>query len=155
MAFDEAAVNTFVDNVASHAASLGIFRQVSFHEPKSPPGSGLRYSVWVQLMEPIGPASGLAIGSGYVVVTGRIYSNMLQKPEDDIDPAILRVATTLIKAYAGDFNFGGTARNVDVFGMYGEKLRARAGYVTVGGGMYRVMDITLPVIFNDMWDLTP
>lgn len=153
--FDEAAVNTFIDNVVSHAATLGVFRQVNSHEPKRPPGPGLLYSVWAQLIEPIGAASGLASSSGYVVVAGRIYGNMLQKPEDQIDPGILRACTMLINAYSGDFNFGATARQVDFFGTYGEKLRAQAGYVDLGGGMYRVMTITIPVVFNDMWDLVP
>lgn len=155
MAFDQAAVNTLVDNIVSHAASLGIFRAVNFHEPKSPPGSGLRYGVWADRIEPIAGASGLASTSGYVVVTGRIYGNMLQKPEDDIDPRIVTAATTLLGAYSGDFNFGATVRSVDLLGMYGSKLQATAGYVNVSGGMYRVMTITIPVVINDMWTQTP
>lgn len=153
--FDEAAVGTFVDNIVSHAASLGIFRSVNFHEPKSPPGSGLRYAVWAQRIEPLGAASGLSAASGYVVVLGRIFGNMLQKPEDEIDPRILKASTVLLNAYLGDFDFGGTARDVDVYGSYGEKLQAQAGYADYGSGMYRVMTITIPVVFNDMWNLVP
>lgn len=155
MAFDSAAVQTFVDNVVSHARTLGIFRAVNFHEPKSPPGSGFRYGVWAQRIEPLAAGSGLASTSGYVVVDGRIYGNMLQKPEDDVDPNMLTAATTLLGAYSGDFNFGSTARAVDLLGMYGEKLQAQAGYITVDSGMYRVMTITIPVIFNDMWTQVP
>jgi hypothetical protein len=151
MGFDEAAVDTFVNNVVSHASSLGIFRAVNAHEPKASPGSGLRYAVWAQRIEPLAGASGLNSTSGYVVVNGRIYGNMLQKPEDETDPRMMKAATTLIGAYSGDFDFGGTARNVDLLGMYGEKLQAVAGYLSVGDGMYRVMTIVIPVVFNDMW----
>lgn len=150
--FDEAAVNTFVDNVVSHAATLNMFRNVASHEPKRPPGPGMLYAVWADTIEPI-VGSGLASLSGYVVVSGRIYGNMLQRPEDEIDPRILKACTTLLGAYAGDFNFGATARAVDFLGQYGSKLRGQAGYVMLGDGMYRVMTITIPVIFNDMWDL--
>lgn len=150
MAFDQAAVNTLIDNITSHAAKLGIFRAVNFHEPKAPPGSGLRYGVWADRIEPV-VGSGLAATSGYVVATGRIYGNMLSKPEDDIDPRILTATSTLLDAYSGDFDFGATVRSVDLLGMYGTKLMAQAGYVTVSGSMYRVMSITIPVIINDMF----
>lgn len=157
MAFDQAAVNTLINNIVSHALKLGIFETVNTHEPKSPPslGNGLNYSVWVDRIEPIGSASGLNSTSGYVIANGRIHGNMMTKPEDDIDPRILTAATTLIGEYSGDFNFGTSIRSVDLLGMYGSKLMAQAGYLTVSGGMYRVMTITIPVIINDMWTQSP
>lgn len=153
MSFDQAAVQTLVDKIVSHASKLGVFRAVNFHEPKAAPGSGLRYAVWADEIEPIGEASGLGKASGKVVAMGRITGNMLQKPEDEIDPRILTATTTLIAAYTGDFDFGATVRAVDVFGMYGTKLKGKAGYLSIGQGMYRCMDIIIPVIVNDMWDL--
>lgn len=148
--FDQAAVLGMVDKVTSHAASLGIFRRVNTHEPKAAPGSGLTYAVWADVIEPL-DGSGLASTSGYVVLNGRIFGNMLQKPEDEIDPRIITSVVTLIGAYSADFDFGATVRAVDLLGMYGQKLGAKAGYVTIAGGMYRVMTITIPVIVNDMW----
>lgn len=148
--FDQAAVLTLVDNVVSHASKLGVFRRVNSHEPKAAPGSGLSYMVWADSIEPI-EGSGLASTSGYVILNGRIYSNMLQKPEDEIDPRIITAATTLIGAYSGDFDFGASVRAVDLLGMYGQRLAGRAGYITIAGGMYRVFTLTVPVIINDMW----
>lgn len=151
MAFDEAAVNTLVDKIVSHARALGVFRSVNFHEPKGQPGSGLRYGVWADIIQPVGAASGLSSTSGVVTVLGRIYGNALQKPEDDVDPRIMTAAVTLIGAYSGDFNFGATVRNVDLLGMYGRSLMAQAGYATIAQTTYRIMDITLPVVINDLW----
>jgi hypothetical protein len=151
MAFDEAAVNTLMTNVTDHASRLGVFRSVNKHEPKGAPGSGMRYSVWVQTIEPLGAASGLAETSGYVVLWGRIFGNAFMKPEDELDPQMLTAATTLLAAYSGDFNFGDTVRNVDLLGTFGQKMGAQAGYVTIQQTMYRVMTITIPVIINDMW----
>ena len=151
MAFDQAAVLTLIDNVVSHAMQLGIFESVNSHEPKSAPGSGLRYAVWADAIMPIAAASGVASTSGKVVLNGRVYGNMLQKPEDDVDPQIITAVTTLIGAYSGDFDFGESVRNVDLLGMYGQSLSAQAGYVTIGGAMYRVMTITVPIVINDMW----
>lgn len=149
--FDQAAVLALVDKITSHAASLGIFRSVNSHEPKASPGSSLRYAVWADVIEPLGAASGLAATSGYVMMMGRITGNMLQKPEDEIDSRMLTAATTLIGAYSGDFDFGATVRAVDLLGMYGDKLGTKAGYITIGQGMYRCMDVRIPIIVNDMW----
>jgi hypothetical protein len=151
MSFDDAAVRDLMSRVTSHAGTLGVFRRVNSHEPKSAPGNGLTYACWVQAIEPLGQASGLDSTTGYVVLLGRIYGSMLQKPEDDVDPRILSAATTLIGAYTGDFDFGETVRNVDLLGMYGQKLRAQAGYARIGESTYRIMDITIPVVINDMW----
>lgn len=152
MSFDAAAVRTLMSNVTSHAAALGIFRSVNSHEPKTAPGNGLRYAVWVQNIEPIGQASGLSATSGVVTLMGRIYGNMLQKPEDDVDPRILTAAVTLIGAYSGDFDFGSTVRNLDLLGMYGQKLGAQAGYATIGQATFRIMDVFIPVVINDLWE---
>lgn len=152
MSFDQSAVLGLIDKIVSHASSLGIFRSVNSHEPKAAPGSGLRFAVWADVIEPLGQGSGLSSTSGYVVMMGRITGNMLQKPEDEIDPRMITAATTLIGAYSGDFNFGSTVRAVDLLGMYGQKLQAKAGYVTYGQGLYRAMDVIVPVIVNDMWD---
>lgn len=151
MTFDQTAIDTVMSSVTSHALSLGIFRSVNSHEPKVAPGNGLRFAVWVQSLEPIAAASGLSSTSGYLVLQGRVYGNMLQKPEDDVDPRLTTAASTLIGAYTGDFNFGSTIRNVDLLGMYGQRLMAQAGYVTIGQNMYRVMTITVPLVVNDMW----
>jgi hypothetical protein len=152
MTFDANAVTALVASVTSHAQALGIFESVNAHEPKSAPGSGLRYAVWAQEIMPLGRASGLSMTSGRVTLQGRIYGNMLQKPEDDVDPQILTAATILIGAYTGDFDFGDTVQMVDLLGAYGVSLNAQAGYITINSSMYRVMTITVPVIINDMWD---
>ena len=153
--FDNAAVNALVASVESIAMQLGIFETVNFHEPKSPPGSGTRLAIWVQEISPLAGASGLASTSGYVVLTAQVYGNMLQKPEDQVDPAMMTAATALIGAFSADFTLGGTVRNIDLLGSYGQHLAAQAGYVSVGSQMYRVMTITIPCIVNDMWSQVP
>ena len=154
MTFDAAAVRTLVAKVESVAMKTGQFRTVNFHEPKSAPASGLRLAIWAQSIEPLGAASGLNATSGYVVLDARIYGNMLQKPEDEIDPRVMTAATVLLAAYSADFTLGGTVRNVDLTGMYGVKLGAQAGYVTIDSKMFRVMTVTVPCVINDLWSQT-
>lgn len=144
-------VNGIIDKVTSHASQLGLFETVNFHEPKSSPGGGLTLAVWADAIEPIGRASGLSATSGYLVLNARVYGNMLEKPEDDIDPRIIGAVTVLMGAYSADFDFGDLIRNVDLLGMYGRSMSAQAGYLTVDRAIYRVMTISLPLVCNDMW----
>lgn len=156
MSFDQAAVNDLFSRVQSHALALGIFETVNTHEPKSKPGNGLHAAIWVDAIRPVGRASGLSATSGVVSLRCRIYSSMLQEPQDAIDPGILTAATTLLNEYTGAFSLGGAdnIRSIDLLGMYGEMLAAQAGYVQIGSGggsMKRIMTVTLPVIVNDLW----
>lgn len=150
MSFNQAAVNTLFNKVVSHALALGVFERVNSHEPKSPPGGGTSAAVWVQSIAPV-TGSGLNATSGVVTLNVRLYSNFIQQPLDEIDPDLLTAATTLLGAYTGDFDFGGTVRAVDLLGMYGVPMSAQAGYLTHDSRVYRVMTITLPVVINDLW----
>lgn len=152
MGFDQAAVNTLFDRVVSHAMGLGIFQSINSHEPKSRPTTGgLRCAFWVQDIRSVGQASGLSATSGVVTLNGRIYSSALQQPADAIDPDMLTAATTLLGAYTGDFDLGGTVRCIDLLGMYGAPLSATAGYITQDRVIERIMTIVLPIVVNDLW----
>jgi hypothetical protein len=155
MAFNQAAVVSLVSRLESIAMATAVFRTVNTHEPKSAPGAGLRLAIWVQSIEPIALASGLASTSGYVVCSARIYGNMLAKPEDEIDPRIMTAMTTLMGAYTADFTLGGTIKNLDLLGMYGQKLGAQAGYVAIDQHLYRQMTLTVPCVISDLWSQTP
>jgi hypothetical protein len=43
-------------------------------------------------------------------------------------------------------------RNVDLLGAYGAGLSALAGYLNVDNKMFRVVDLTLPLIVNNVWE---
>ena len=151
MTFDGAAVLDLFDKVTSHAASLGLFdSQVGTHEPKNAPGNGLWCAIWVQDIGPV-MSSGLSATSGRVILQIRIGSNMLAEPQDSIDPNILSAVTVLLGEYVGHFSLGGTVRAIDLRGMEGTPMSARAGYLPIDNRLFRVMDIILPVIVNDMW----
>lgn len=151
MTFGAAAVLSLFDQVKSHAMTLGVFDRVAQHEPKNAPGNGLTCSIWVQSIDPVPDASSLIATSGRVELHVRVYSNMLQEPQDDIDPQILTAVTTLMGEYSGHFTLGGTVRDVDLLGAHGQALSAQAGYLDIDHKLYRVMVITLPIILNDMW----
>ncbi len=151
MAFDQAAVTSLIDKLVSTAMQLGVFRSINSHEPKSAPGTGLRLAIWCQSIEPVGLASGLASTSGYVVHQARVYGNMLAKPEDEIDPRLMTAMAALMGAYSEDFTLGGTVRNIDLLGEYGQRLAAQAGYITIDSHMYRIFTLTVPCVIDDLW----
>ncbi len=134
----------------SHVMALGRFDRVGRHEPKNAPGSGLTVAI---IGAAIGPSegSGLAATQARVEFTVRIYSNMTQEPQDGIDPELLSATDALLNAYSGDFQLGAAVMAVDLLGAYGAPLAAQSGYVTVDQTMFRVMDITLPMVIADAW----
>lgn len=140
--------------LTSHAQAVGGFERVIGHEPKNAPGQGLTAAYWVAGIEPI-QNSGLNKTSVRVEIIGRIYTPMLQEPEDAIDVSMLNAVDVLLTAYSGDFTMGGTARQIDLLGQFGPALGARAGYVNADNRLLRIMDITIPIIVDDIWAQSP
>jgi hypothetical protein len=152
VSFDQAAVQNIYDKLISHASKVGVFETVNSHEPKSGLTNGMHGAIWVQTIRPVA-TSGLASTSGVVSFRVRGYLNMLSQPYDAIDPDLMTAMVTLMAEYSGDFNFGsvGGVRNLDLLGQSGESLSWQAGYVEIDRHMYRCIDLTVPVIVNDMW----
>jgi hypothetical protein len=148
-------ISAVLDPIVSHAMSLALFERVNQHEPKNAPGNGLSCAVWVDRIFPAPAASGLACTSVMVLFNVRIYSSMLQEPQDMIDPNLIDAVDALMTAYSADFDLGGTVRNIDLLGQFGVALSALAGYLNQDNKMYRVMTIALPVVVNDIWPQSP
>ncbi len=149
-------INTqnLVDRLISHAASLGYFDRVNTHEPKNGPGRGMTAAMWVDRMGPaIGFGSGLNSTSVRVVFNVRLYSSMLQEPQDMVDPNLMEACDALMAAYTGDFTLGGTIRMVDIMGSSsGHTLEMQSGYINIDNRVFRVLTISVPCIVNDAWE---
>lgn len=143
-------ITDLLDRTVSLLMSSGVFQTVNSHEPKHTPGPD-HAGCWVQNIDPVPEASGLDSTAGRVELRIRIYSSMLQEPQDEIDPAITYKADLIMELFTGDFTLGGMIRNVDLLGAHGDPLRAQSGYLNIQGQMYRVMDIFVPYIVNDIW----
>jgi hypothetical protein len=145
-------VRTILDAVVSHAMEQGVFERVNSHEPKSTPGYGLTAAVWVDRVEPI-RAGGLDSTSVRMAVNVRLYSPMTQEPQDAIDPNMIEALDLLMEQYNGDFDLGiSQVRHVDILGAHGPGLIAQAGYQSISGTPFRIYNISLPLIINDVWD---
>lgn len=145
-----------VDRIASHAMALALFDRVNQHEPKNKPGRGLTCAIWIDRIEPARGRSGLDKTDARVVFNVRVYTNMLQNPQDAIDPSVMNAVDLLMEAYSGDFELGDDTRFIDLLGMtQGHPLFSQSGYINIDNMVYRVMTITVPVIQQNAWTQTP
>ena len=149
MSVDSTAI---IEAVASHAMASGYFDAVNQYEPKSKPGFGLAAAVWVQSLAPVPAHSGLHISSARLLLNVRVYSNMLQEPQDMIDPKMMEAVDALMAAYSGDFTLDGMDLFIDLLGRAGEPLGGAAGYVDIDKTLFRIFTITVPVIVNDAYE---
>lgn len=139
----------------SHALSLGLFSDVSGHEPKAAPTGGVHGALWVDTIEPARARSGLNSTTLRVVFNFRVGSNMMDEPQDDTDEKIIVAACALMNLYSGDFELGGQVMEVDLEGAHGFPLAAKAGYLNQDGKLFRVMVITIPLIISDVFVQAP
>jgi hypothetical protein len=146
MTFAAADVNALFAGLVSHALKLGIFARVNQHDPENVPGPKLSCSITLATIEADPAASGLAAVSGKITFMVRIWSPMVAKPLDTIDPAVLSALSTLLGEYSGNFTLAGTVRDIDLMA-----LRAQTGYLDQDGKQFRVAEITLPIVVNDLW----
>jgi hypothetical protein len=142
------------DKVYSHCARTGVFDTVNGHEVKNAPGKGTHAELFLDTIDPL-QVSGLASTSVRLAWKIRISTDMLAEPQDDIDPRIANAADVLFSSLHGDFKLDDDAvddvRFLDLLGAHGPALAAKAGYISRDSKQYRVMDVTVPVILNDVW----
>ena len=143
--------NAILDVPRSHAMASGVFESVQGHEPKNAPQNGITAATWVQDIGGLPDASGLNATTGLLQLQFRIYQNFLSEPLDAIDPALLAATDVMLTALSGDFTLGGTVRNIDLLKRFSDGLIARAGYLNQDSKLFRVMDIFIPVVINDLW----
>ena len=150
MTFDAAAATALFSAMRSKALGLNLFDAVNMHEPTSQPGKGLYLSITLGPVAPDASASGMAATSGKVTFTARIWAHAAtraqRRPLDELDAQLLGAAVTLMAAFDAGFTLGGTVRNVDLMAMAGTP-----GWIDFDGTEYRVMEIPMPVIINDMF----
>ena len=140
-----------LDVPRSHAMASGVFERVQGHEPKNAPSNGITSAIWVQDILPLPDASGLASTTGLLQMQFRIYQNLLSEPMDAIDPNMMVATDVMMTVLSADFTLGGTVRNIDLLKRFSEGLFGRAGYLNQDSKLFRVMDIMIPAVVNDLW----
>lgn len=138
------------DVLRSHATATGMFEQTSTHEPKRGPGNA--FAIWMDRLGPCKRISGLSDSAALIIFKARIYQDMLREPQDSIDPDMQAAIDGYMTVVSADFTLGGTVFAVDLLGMGGgPAFGSQAGHLNIGGTFYRVSDITVPVLVDNVW----
>ena len=147
-------IRSLMDALSSLVAATGRFDRVTGHEPRSAPGLGITAAVFPSGGQPV-PASGLDSTSVRVVLTTRLYHPAMELP-DEIDPNMIDAADDVMASLAGDVDLGSRVRMVDIKGAHGTPMTWATGFVEMpSGGLYRALDIQVPLIVNDVWEESP
>lgn len=156
LAFDQEAINTLFARVVSPCKQIGAFRSsVIQHEPKAAPTATPALALWWSDLGPARGASGLSATTARVEFKGRVYLNYRSRPEDDIDPLLMTLASQVIGAFSAAFTLDGDVAFIDLLGAYGAPLTATPGYVNHGGTEFRAAEIVIPLIADDVWTQVP
>jgi hypothetical protein len=75
----------------------------------------------------------------------------MSEPADDIDKIIGHATAKIMEVLSGDIDLGTNVMYVDLMGSTGTPLSAKGGYLQIGDKHFRIMDVTIPLIFNDVW----
>jgi hypothetical protein len=150
--FSQAAVKALLTAMKTQASESGLFRKVLSHEPKSSPGNGVTYALWMGPVTPVPNYSGLAATAGRIVMYGRVYVPWIQSDEDTTETQLVHCILEMIAAYSGTITVGGTVNEVDLLGAYGVALESgTVGYIEHDGTHYRAAELTIPVIIDALW----
>lgn len=153
-------IAALINAVRDLALATNLFAVINGHEPATPLPTGLDAAVWMQYIGPCKPVSGLSSTAAEVVLTMRVYSPSLDNSAtpadlDAIDPAVGDATSTMIGLLSGDFTLGATVFAVDLLGMNGIPLSAKAGNIDVSGTVYRITDLTIPLLIDAVWTQSP
>lgn len=139
--------------IQSYLEASGYFVGSQVSEPKQPPPEGFYAAVYMS-----------AAGVNSLTLTGtierhlpiiRVYRQMLAEPAEDIEFGMAEVISKVASDLIGEYDLGATIRNVDVGGQTGAPMSATWGYVDVGGAMFRIVDLIVPLIVDDSATLAP
>jgi hypothetical protein len=139
------------DETVTQAKASGLFDRINQFEPKSSPGTGLTFAVWTQLILPIPLRSGLNVTSARLMLQGRIYMPFIAEAPDLIDPKATKAASYIIAQFTANFQVN-PSMWVDLEGAYGPPLGSKAGYINLDGKMFRILDLDIPFVAEDVYN---
>lgn len=152
MAFNS---DTAVNYILTGAAKTGMFENLVAHEPGAAPSkTGLTAGCWVSTYEPA--TSGLNSVSMRLTMQLRIFHLLARgKAQDSVDTKVMKGVDAVLNYYIGHFQGLTGSRYVDVFGADGEMLRAALGYAEQDGTRFRIADVFIPLVINDVYSEVP
>jgi hypothetical protein len=123
------------------------------HEPLSAPDApGVICCIFpADPVAPLAESSGLAAADARMPVMVRLMRNALAEPQDQRETDLIDAYDALMTAMLGAFTVNGTVRAIDVLGESGEALAGQWGYISLDKPIFRIIDITVPLMINNAW----
>lgn len=138
----------------SHLLSSGRFVHVQVGEPKAVVDSdGFVAALMMDHAQIVSLTMSTTIELH--VVTIRIYKNMLAEPQDQWEIDGAKIYSEVSDLLYADFTLGGQVRNIDFGGEHGSTYQAIWAYGDIGGPIFRVVDITVPLVVDGATTLAP
>lgn len=151
--FTEDEFKDLFSKLTSHAKSLGVFDRVDSREPVNKPVGGLACAFWLNDYRPVPAGSGLTATSMVLDVRATVFCPLNKRPASEVEVAVLYATHRLMKVLSGDFELSSVVRNIDLLGQTGTAMHADFGYLEYDdGAWYRIGEIRLPLIINDVYE---
>lgn len=144
-----------VDALLTHASKTAAFDVIMSHEPRNAPAGKYTFACWLNMIDPVARASGLAVTSLRAEFLVRLFCPYVGPNAEELntmDSDMAMRVGLLWAAYTGDYQFTAADHAIDLLGMYGDPLRMRGGFATFNNTPYRICDILVPVILYDVMD---
>ena len=141
-----------LDAIASHISRTGYVNDVRIGEPTSPPDATDKIHAAIYMQNVSVVELTLSKTVELHVVQVRLYRRAAFGEGDDagyVEQEIALAVSQISSNLIGEFDLGGTLRNIDVGGIYGTSLNGTWGYVTLGGTVFRTVDMIVPLVVDD------
>ncbi len=150
MAFD---ISTTLETIESYLSASGHVGAAQVGEPKHAPSEALFAAIYMTGVSVVSTTLNKTIEVHTITI--RLYADGLADPASVSELALAQAVSQITGDLLGEFDLGATIRNVDVAGQYGGNVSTQWGYVDVAKEIFRVADITLPLIVDDSATFAP
>lgn len=152
MSFD---VKASLQAIESYLSKSGYFASVSVGERKAPPsGGGLSVDLWMKSASVVRLYANGGTGESHVVLV-RVYRDLFGLPTEETEFVLAKAVQQVLGDLLGEYDLGATVREIDAGGINGTPVRTDWGHVDIGGKLFRVADITLPLSVDDSATMAP
>lgn len=140
--------------LSSYAKRLGVFDRVEFREPTNKPAGGTALALWVNDYRPPPSGSGVASTSMVLDIRATVFCALGtgKRSADEIEADVLYAVHRYMKVLSEDFELDRMVRNIDLLGQTGQAMHADFGHLQYEDTWYRIGEITLPLIINDVYE---
>lgn len=123
------------------------------HEPLSAPsGDGVTCCVFPGApMSPITSSSSLTGADARIEIMVRLLRNAVAEPQDERETDLIDAYDAVMTVLLGAYTLGGTVRSVDVLGESGQLTTGNWGYVQIDQTVFRMVEISVPLMVNECW----